>query len=201
MKKDRVPMNVQQQIETAASGAAAHFDVIIAGAGISGVGAAYHLTKQCPGTSFRGAGNPGRLRRNLAHPPLSRHPLRQRPAYFRLPLQAMDQRADRDGRGNSQLYGRGDRGKPARPPHPLSAPDPLGALVERTEISGRIEAVRTDSGEAVRFTTNFFWMCQGYYRHAEGYTPQWPGMETFKGRIVHPQKWPDDLDYKDKRSS
>ena len=42
-------------------------------------------------------------------------------------------------------------------------------------------------------------MCQGYYRHAEGYTPEWNGMESFKGRIVHPQKWPDDLDYKNKK--
>jgi cation diffusion facilitator CzcD-associated flavoprotein CzcO len=58
-----------------------------------------------------------------------------------------------------------------------------------------IEATRTDTGEAVRFTTNFLWMCQGYYRHSKGYTPQWDGMETFKGRIVHPQTWPEDLDY------
>jgi cation diffusion facilitator CzcD-associated flavoprotein CzcO len=46
----------------------------------------------------------------------------------------------------------------------------------------------------VSFTANFLWMCQGYYRHSQGYTPQWQGMETFKGRIVHPQAWPDDLD-------
>ena len=38
-------------------------------------------------------------------------------------------------------------------------------------------------------------MCQGYYRHSEGYTPDWEGMDDFKGRIVHPQTWPDDLDY------
>ena len=55
-----------------------------------------------------------------------------------------------------------------------------------------------DTGEAVRFTANFLWMCQGYYRHSEGYTPEWTGMETFKGRIVHPQTWPEDLDYKGK---
>jgi cation diffusion facilitator CzcD-associated flavoprotein CzcO len=42
-------------------------------------------------------------------------------------------------------------------------------------------------------------MCQGYYRHSEGYTPEWEGMETFKGKIVHPQTWPDDLVYKDKK--
>ncbi len=62
-----------------------------------------------------------------------------------------------------------------------------------------IEAVKADSQEVVRFTTNFFWMCQGYYRHAEGYTPEWKDMALFKGPIVHPQKWPEDLDYKNKR--
>ena len=51
---------------------------------------------------------------------------------------------------------------------------------------------------ALRFTANFFWMCQGYYRHSEGYTPEWPDFDKFKGRIVHPQKWPEDLDYKGK---
>ena len=58
-----------------------------------------------------------------------------------------------------------------------------------------IEAVRSDTGEEIRFTANFLWMCQGYYRHAEGYTPEWPGMARFRGRIVHPQTWPEDLEY------
>ncbi len=49
------------------------------------------------------------------------------------------------------------------------------------------------------FTCNFLWMCQGYYRHDRGYTPNWPGMGTFKGRIVHPQTWPEGLDYAGKR--
>ena len=62
-----------------------------------------------------------------------------------------------------------------------------------------IEATRNDTGERLRFTTNFFWMCQGYYRHTEGYTPEWKDMAKFKGPIVHPQKWPEDLDYKNKR--
>ncbi|HTV30622.1 MAG TPA: NAD(P)/FAD-dependent oxidoreductase, partial [Xanthobacteraceae bacterium] len=61
-----------------------------------------------------------------------------------------------------------------------------------------IDAVRTDTGETLRFTANFLWMCQGYYRHAEGYTPHWKGMEDFKGQIVHPQTWPEDIDYKNK---
>jgi cation diffusion facilitator CzcD-associated flavoprotein CzcO len=62
-----------------------------------------------------------------------------------------------------------------------------------------VEAQRTDTGETRRFTCNFLWMCQGYYRHSEGYTPKWEGMEDYKGRIVHPQTWPEDLDLKGKK--
>ena len=46
----------------------------------------------------------------------------------------------------------------------------------------------------MRFTANFLWMCQGYYRHSEGYTPEWQGMTSFKGQIVHPQRWPEPID-------
>ena len=191
-------MNVQQQIETAASGAAAHFDVIIAGAGISGVGAAYHLTRQCPGTSFvvletqDGFGGTWRTHR---YPGI---------------------------RSDSDLHTFGYRFKPWTSAPIATAAEILsyvGEVIEENRLGPHIryrhrirsahwsserklwsiEAVRTDSGEAVHLTTNFFWMCQGYYRHAEGYTPQWPVMETFKGRIVHPQKWPDDLDYAGKK--
>src|SRR6202035_3392401 len=61
-----------------------------------------------------------------------------------------------------------------------------------------IDATRTDTGETVRFTAKFLWMCQGYYRHSQGYTPEWSGLDSFKGVIVHPQNWPEDLDYSDK---
>ena len=51
----------------------------------------------------------------------------------------------------------------------------------------------------MHFTADFLWMCQGYYRHEKGYTPEWKHMEAFKGPVVHPQTWPEDLDYKGKR--
>ena len=57
----------------------------------------------------------------------------------------------------------------------------------------------TDTGERLHFTASFLWMCQGYYRHAQGYMPKWPGMETFKGPLVHSETWPEDLDYKGKK--
>jgi cation diffusion facilitator CzcD-associated flavoprotein CzcO len=62
-----------------------------------------------------------------------------------------------------------------------------------------LTATRADTGETVRFTTKFLWMCQGYYRHSQGYTPEWSGMDSFKGLIIHPQNWPEDLDYAGKR--
>jgi cation diffusion facilitator CzcD-associated flavoprotein CzcO len=62
-----------------------------------------------------------------------------------------------------------------------------------------LDVRRLDTGERLSIETRFLWMCQGYYRHQGGYSPQWPGMETFGGRLVHPQDWPEDLDAAGKR--
>ena len=62
-----------------------------------------------------------------------------------------------------------------------------------------VEAEQLDAGQRFRFTCNFLWMCQGYYDHEQGYTPEWPGMQRFRGQIVHPQTWPEDLEYAGKR--
>jgi cation diffusion facilitator CzcD-associated flavoprotein CzcO len=62
-----------------------------------------------------------------------------------------------------------------------------------------VEAVRLDTGETVTFTCNFLWMCQGYYRHDIGYTPEWEGLEDYKGQVIHPQNWPKDLDLTGKK--
>jgi cation diffusion facilitator CzcD-associated flavoprotein CzcO len=62
-----------------------------------------------------------------------------------------------------------------------------------------VEAERSDTGETVRLTCGFLWTCSGYYRYDEGYTPEFPGAERFAGRVVHPQHWPEDIDYEGKR--
>ncbi|MBI1211424.1 MAG: FAD-dependent oxidoreductase [Alphaproteobacteria bacterium] len=175
-----------------------HFDVVIVGAGISGVGAAYHLTKQSPDRSF-------------------------------VVLEALESFGGTwlmhkypGIRSDSDLYTFGYRFKPWVGP-PIATAEEIrtymNEVIEENDLARHIryqhkiatarwsseqnlwtlEGVRTDTNEPVRFTANFLWMCQGYYRHAEGYTPEWPGMDRYKGRIVHPQTWPEDLDYKGKK--
>lgn len=62
-----------------------------------------------------------------------------------------------------------------------------------------VDVKRTDGGEPVRLTCGFLYMCTGYYRYDEGYTPQFAGADEFSGEMVHPQHWPADLDYSGKR--
>jgi cation diffusion facilitator CzcD-associated flavoprotein CzcO len=175
-----------------------HFDVVIVGAGISGVGGAYHLTKQCPGTSFvvlESQDSFGGTWITHRYPGI---------------------------RSDSDLYTFGYRFKPWTGAPIATAAEILtymGQVIEENDLSRHIryghtiasarwssddscwtlECTRTDTGEKVSFSANFLWMCQGYYRHSEGYTPEWPGMASFEGQIVHPQTWPDDLDYKGKK--
>ena len=193
-------MNVAaaRSISTAQTQATEHFDVLIVGAGISGIGGAYHLTTQLPGTSFviletqESFGGTW-----LTH----RYP---------------------GIRSDSDLYTFGYRFKPWVGPPIATAEEILSYMnevIEENDLAKHIrykhrilraswssgenlwtiEAEKTDSGEPVLITANFLWMCQGYYRHSEGYTPEWKGMKDFAGRIVHPQTWPDDLDLKDKK--
>ena len=175
-----------------------HFDVIIVGAGISGIGSAYHLTEQSPGTSFtvlESQESFGGTWHTHRYPGI---------------------------RSDSDLYTFGYRFKPWKGTPIATAEEILaymGEVIEENDlaryvqyktkiVSARwssqdnlwtLETVRTDTGEPGSFTTNFLWMCQGYFRHSEGYTPEWPGMETYKGLIVHPQTWPENLDYKGKK--
>ncbi len=174
-----------------------HFDVLIVGAGISGVGGAHHLREQCPDKSFvilEALESFGGTWLMHTYPGI---------------------------RSDSDLYTFGYRFKPWTGPPIATAAEILtymGEVIEESDLAPHIhynhkiisanwssadnrwtiDAMRTDTDEPVRFTTNFLWMCQGYYRHAEGYTPDWPDMDKFKGPIVHPQTWPENLDYKGK---
>jgi cation diffusion facilitator CzcD-associated flavoprotein CzcO len=171
-------------------------DVLIVGAGISGIGAAWHLQQQCPDKRFvvleSQAGHGGTWRTH-------RYP---------------------GIRSDSDLFTFGYGFKPwmGKPiataaeiqqylgevidENRLAPHIHYGHAVNTAEWSGeeqRWTVTATCGGETRRFRTRFLFMCQGYYRHAEGYMPQWPGMASFGGRIVHPQNWPEDLDLKGKK--
>ena len=193
-------MNIEtaRSISASRSQGAEHFDVLIVGAGISGIGSAYHLTTQLPGTSFvilESQESFGGTWLTHKYPGI---------------------------RSDSDLHTFGYRFKPWVGPPIATAAEILSYISEvidendlaqhiryrhrilsaswsGTTSLWTIEAERTESGERATFTANFLWMCQGYYRHSEGYTPEWHGIGDFKGRIVHPQRWPQDIDLKDKK--
>ena len=176
---------------------AEHFDVVIVGAGISGVGGAYHLTTQCPGTrfvvlealeNFGGTWWMHRYPGIRSDSDLYTFGYRFKP-WTGTPIATADEILKYMG----EVIEENDLGKHIRYGHKIAS-----ATWSSKDNLWTLEGVRNDTGEAVRFTANFLWMCQGYYRHSEGYTPEWKGMERFKGRIVHPQTWPEDLNLKGK---
>ena len=180
-----------------ASGQTEHFDVLIVGAGISGVGGAYHLTKQCPGMrfvvlesqhSFGGTWITHRYPGIRSDSDLHTFGYRFKP-WRGAPIATAAQILSYMG----EVIDENDLARHIRYRHQISR-----ASWSSSENLWTITATRADTGETVRFTANFLWMCQGYYRHSEGYTPHWDGMDAFKGRIVHPQTWPKDLDYRGK---
>ena len=74
-----------------------------------------------------------------------------------------------------------------------------GRCASTDNATWTVEAQRTETGETVRFTGNFLLMCAGYYSYQQGYTPEFEGQEHFRGTIIHPQEWPEDLDYRGKK--
>ena len=191
-------MNVETAVAAADPQSIQHFDVLIVGAGISGIDAAYHLLKDMPGKSFAVLEKQetfGGTWWTHKYPGI---------------------------RSDSDLYTFGYKWKPWTGVPIATAPEILSYLGEAIEEQGIGPYIRY--GQAVRgaswdseaghwtlsvedvatgtqrpMTCTFLWMCQGYYRHEEGYTPEWPGMSDFQGQIVHPQTWPEDLDYSGKR--
>jgi cation diffusion facilitator CzcD-associated flavoprotein CzcO len=189
-------MTTTERLATAAK--TENFDVLVVGAGISGVGAAYHLSHQRPGTSFvvlEALDSFGGTWWTHKYPGIrSDSDLYTFGYRFKPWTSAPIASADEIRKYMGEVIDENDLGRHIRYKHKISS-----AKWSSKENRWLIEATRTDTGETQRFTANFLWMCQGYYRHSEGYTPEWPGMEKFKGLIVHPQSWPEDLDYRGKR--
>lgn len=177
---------------------AEHFDVVVVGAGISGVGQGYHLQTRCPDRSYvilEGRAALGGTWDLFRYPGI---------------------------RSDSDMHTLGFSFHPWTAAKSIADGPSIRAYVEETARAYGIDrhirfrhhvidaswstedarwtvAATGPSGEPLTFTCNFLCMCSGYYNYAKGYTPAFPGAERFDGRIVHPQHWPEDLDYDGKR--
>ena len=189
---------VQERGADEGGGPVEHVEVLIVGAGISGIGAAYHLTQEHPDRRFvlldalDGFGGTWWTHRYpgvRSDSDLFTFGYRFKP-WKGAPLASAEEILKYMG----EVIAENDLGSRIRYRHRITA-----ASWSSEESRWTVEATIVDTGEVVRLTTDFLWLCGGYYRHAEGYTPTWPGMESFAGRIVHPQTWPDDLDLSGKR--
>lgn len=180
-----------------------HVDVLIVGAGLSGVAAGYYLQSRRPTKQYvilEGRSEIGGTWDLFRYPGVRSDSDMYTLGYSFRPWE--DTKAIADGpsilryiRETAAHYGIDQRIR-------------FGHQVRRATWSSAeglwtVEAERqTDSApvkEIVQFTCDFLYMCTGYYDYASGYTPEWPGRERFAGRIVHPQEWPEDLEYAGKR--
>lgn len=176
-----------------------HLDVLIVGAGLSGIGAAYHLMKHCPGKTFA-----------LLE---GREAMGGTWDLFRYP----------GIRSDSDMYTLGYNFKPWTDAKAIADGPSIRHYIEETAQENGIDrkiryrhrvlkadwnsdsarwlltVQRGDEPELVRMSAQFLLMCTGYYRYEAGYTPEFKGRDSFRGQIIHPQLWPEGFDYADKR--
>jgi monooxygenase len=174
------------------------FDVLIVGAGLSGIGAAYHLQDKCPGKTFailEGRSASGGTWDLFRYPGVRSDSDMHTMGYRFRPWREAKSIADGQSilryiRETAEEYGI-DRN--IRFNHRV-----VRASWCSPDARWTVEA--TGPGDqAVRLSCNFLYMCSGYYEYAAGYMPGWPGMDRFTGQILHPQQWPEELDYAGKR--
>jgi len=176
-----------------------HFDMLIVGAGLSGIGAGVRMSENCPTKSY--AILDGRERIGGTWD------------LFRYP----------GIRSDSDMY---TLGFPFRPWNNRKAIAPGSMILDYIKDTARefgieqkvrfnhwvkraswstkeaqwtVEAEVGPNQDIIRYTCNFLYMCSGYYRYESGYLPDFPGMDRFQGRLIHPQQWPEELDYSGKQ--
>ena len=176
-----------------------HVDVLIIGAGLSGIGAAHHLQARCPGRSYailearEAIGGTWDLFR---YPGIRSDSDMHTLGYAFRPWTESEALADGPSIRRYIRHTAREDGSDRR--------IRFGHRVVRAQWSTpqarwTVEAVRADSGETVRMTCSFLFLCTGYYRYDHGHLPQFAGMQRFGGRIVHPQHWTDDVQYAGRR--
>ena len=176
-----------------------HFDVLIIGAGLSGVGAGYHLQIRCPGRSYvilEGRERIGGTWDLFRYPGVRSDSDMYTLGYSFRPWEEAKAIAD----GPSILKYVQDTARD----YGIQRNIRFGHQVRRAfwstqDAQWTVEVERGSANELVQFSCSFLFMCGGYYSYAGGYTPEFPGAQRFAGRIVHPQKWTDDIDYAGKR--
>jgi monooxygenase len=186
------PLNVEDP------GRVQYFDVLIVGAGLSGIGAAYHLQTKCPAKTYAildGRTAIGGTWDLFRYPGIRSDSDMHTLGYPFRPWR--DKRAIADGSSIREYIVETAReygiDRKIRFGHQVTQ-----ASWSSPDAAWTIDATGPD-GKTVQFACNFLCMCSGYYDFAEGYMPGWPGMDRYQGKIVHPQSWPEDLDYGGKR--
>ena len=176
-----------------------HVDVLIVGAGLSGIAAAYHLQVRCPKKSYLILEG--------------RESLGGTWDLFRYP----------GVRSDSDMHTMGFSFRPWTEDRAIASGASILNYLKETaaeygidrhiRYSQKVSEVRWSSeqarwtvevehgasGERTSFTCSFLFMCTGYYNYTRGYSPEFPGLEQFGGQVLHPQHWPENLDYAGKQ--
>jgi cation diffusion facilitator CzcD-associated flavoprotein CzcO len=176
-----------------------HFDVLIVGAGLSGIAAGYHLQTKCCGKSYAILESRNAIGGTWD---LFRYPgIRSDSDMYTLGYNFRpwrDAKAIADGRSILKYV------RDTARENGIDKKVRFHHRVTRAEWSSRdarwiVEVQRSGAEAPMHFSCNFLFMCSGYYDYANGYTPEFAEADTFGGQLIHPQHWPEDLDYQGKR--
>ncbi|MGY4534895.1 monooxygenase [Pseudomonas sp. TE3786] len=174
------------------------FDVLIVGAGLSGIGAAYRLQTLCPNKRYailEGRAEIGGTWDLFRYPGLRSDSDMFTLGYPFRPWQEAKAIAD----GASILQYIKDTAREAGIDQHIRFKQLVrSACWSSHDALWTVQVQHPESGALSTYRANFLYVCSGYYDYAGGYSPEFPGSEQFKGQLIHPQKWPDNLDYTDK---